>query len=97
MIIDFISRVCAIHNPFVRVTADVLFCQVTVHIPNAESANQNLLIVGEASNAANAEQHILRLMQKVDDRAKVILLIPVLFLRTMCRTKGIETDELMDL
>jgi CO dehydrogenase/acetyl-CoA synthase epsilon subunit len=45
--------------------------QVTVYIPNAESANQNLLIVGEAANCENAEKHILRLIEKVDERAKV--------------------------
>jgi hypothetical protein len=45
--------------------------QVTVYIPNAETANQNLLIVGEAANCENAEKHILRLIEKVDERAKV--------------------------
>jgi hypothetical protein len=44
--------------------------KVTVYIPNAETANQNLLIVGEASNLQNAEKHILRLIEKVDERAK---------------------------
>jgi hypothetical protein len=42
-----------------------------VYIPNAETANQNLLIVGEAANCENAEKHILRLIEKVDERAKV--------------------------
>lgn len=41
-----------------------------MHIPNAETANQNLLIVGEAGNVANAEKHIHRLIEKVDERAK---------------------------
>jgi CO dehydrogenase/acetyl-CoA synthase epsilon subunit len=45
--------------------------QVTVYIPNAETANQNLLIVGEAANCENAEKHVLRLIEKVDERAKV--------------------------
>jgi hypothetical protein len=44
--------------------------KVTVYIPNAETANQNLLIVGEASNLQNAEKHIQRLIEKVDERAK---------------------------
>ena len=44
---------------------------MSVHIPDADSANQNLLIIGEAGNAANAEKHIMRLMEKVDERAKV--------------------------
>jgi len=44
--------------------------KVSVHIPDADSANQNLLIIGEAGNAANAEKHIMRLMEKVDERAK---------------------------
>ena len=44
--------------------------KVTVHIPNADSVNPNLLIVGELTAVQNAEKHIQRLMEKVDERAK---------------------------
>lgn len=40
--------------------------KVNVHIPNSESNNQNVLIVGEESNVASAEKHIRRIMEKVD-------------------------------
>lgn len=40
--------------------------KVTVHIPNSESNNQNVLIVGEESNVASAEKHIRRIMEKAD-------------------------------
>lgn len=49
--------------------------KVAVYIPGAESAHENLLIVGEEAAVQNAEKHIHRLIEKVDtqaaERAKV--------------------------
>ena len=43
--------------------------KVSVYIPNDDSANPNLLIVGEESAVASAERHILKLIEKVDTQA----------------------------
>lgn len=43
--------------------------KVNVHIPNADSAIPNLLIVGEEANVLTAEKHIHRLIEKVDTQA----------------------------
>ncbi len=40
--------------------------KVNVYIPNAESNNTNVLIVGEPANVASAEKHIQKLMEKVN-------------------------------
>jgi len=43
-------------------------CKVSVHIPDADSVNPNVLIVGEASGVAKAQRHIEKLIEKVDER-----------------------------
>eukprot|EP01034_Spumella_vulgaris_P021939 gene21940-28019_t len=40
--------------------------KVNVYIPNAESNNTNVLIVGEPANVAGAEKHVLKLIEKVN-------------------------------
>jgi hypothetical protein len=40
--------------------------KVNVYIPNAESNNTNVLIVGEPSNVTAAEKHVLKLIEKVN-------------------------------
>lgn len=48
--------------------------KVNVFIPNAESVNPNLLVVGEQAGVSGAEKHILKLVEKVElqvaERAK---------------------------
>jgi rRNA processing protein Krr1/Pno1 len=43
--------------------------KVTVYVPGSDSLNENLLIVGEESAVQKAEQHIRRLIEKVDTQA----------------------------
>ena len=40
--------------------------KVNVYIPNAESNNTNVLIVGEPSNVSAAEKHVQKLIEKVN-------------------------------
>jgi rRNA processing protein Krr1/Pno1 len=42
--------------------------KVSVHIPDADSVNPNVLIVGEATGVANALRHIEKLIEKVNER-----------------------------
>lgn len=42
--------------------------KVSVHIPDSDSVNPNVLIVGEAAGVANAKRHIEKLIEKVDER-----------------------------
>lgn len=40
--------------------------KVSVHIPNVDTVNQSLLIVGEPESVSSAEKYILKLIEKVD-------------------------------
>lgn len=43
--------------------------QVSVHIPNSESKNKNIIIVGEPTGVKNAEKYIRKIMdQAITDR-----------------------------
>lgn len=43
--------------------------KVTVHIPDEESPNPNVVVVGEPNNVAQAKAHIEKLITRVDERA----------------------------
>ena len=40
--------------------------KVSVHIPNADSSNQSVLVVGDESNVAQAEKHIRKIVEKTE-------------------------------
>lgn len=42
--------------------------KVSVHIPDADSVNPNVLIVGEEANVGNAKRHVEKLIEKVNER-----------------------------